>query len=289
MTEKETFGHESDKKLTPEQEQVLRALENYDEGQEKPSFELKVEEIRSKLFLQKLASIRLDHEVSVVESDGGMALITLSVVDSKGFAVAGDGSIQDRHERGAFSIHTHLEDTPYDLAPSPGDMHVNRKRSFNVSTPAMIMNEYGYSIVGINPHARYFAEEVREFHQPGKNESINFIVEQGGWLSNLPSNYESFFERVHHSDISDDVKLKYALKLAKELGMVIEHRAWEDVDKVPDIVFDSQAASVFWKDHADSQLEKIKNGEISLEDFAKFGFNKVDSIFEEMFDEVRKS
>ena len=71
--------------------------------------------------------------------------------------------------------------------------------------------------------------------------------------------------------------------------MVIEHHAWENTDKIPGIVFDSQVASVFWKERADSLLVKIKNGDISLEDFSESKFKKMDSIFDEMYKDVKTS
>ncbi len=288
--ERVLLPNEKRENFNPHQQRAVDALENY--SGELISCELRVTDLQDVNFMKSLTQIDLPVEISVVEGLNGMAKLTtgfdgesLPMEGSKKVAQAGDEIITNRHMSGRFSIHTHLTGTEYDLAPSPGDMNVNRLRSFKVSTPAIIMNEYGYSIVGVNPYAKWFAEEIKKKHTFGNDERIDHLVERGDWLYNIPADYEDFFVKMEQMDIHEDIKIMFAFELAKKLGLLLAHRPWEEVTEIPKIAFDPQAADEYWRLETETLLREVESGEKNLDDL--WSGDLVQETIEEMFEYVR--
>lgn len=197
MQEKMEQAAAIEKAYSPLQYHAIDALEKY--SGEMISCELQVSDIQDVDFMRHIASMDLPVEISIVEGVNGQVKLTTGFdEESTGMqgvskvAVVDDEINTNRHISGRFSIHTHLESTPYDLTPSPGDVNVNRQRSFKSSSPALIMNEYGFSVVGINPYAKWFAEEIKKDHTYGNDKTMDYLVDRGDWLYNQASAYEHF-------------------------------------------------------------------------------------------------
>lgn len=278
---------EASDEFTPAQERVINDFENYKQGIQ-IEHELRVSEAKDLRFLQRLTSFNLPVELAIVEHINGLARVSLGADDAQGVASITDTKKVERMISGKFSIHSHPNNDRLGLIPSSGDMNVNRERSLRQSTPAVIIDGWGFAIVGVNPYSQMLDDKLKSAHKFGVDESMDSIIERGGVLKNLPALYESLFNSISRVHCSEDLKEQALAEFAEETGLILKMVSWEDAnDEDLDVGFNQRAAGLMWLARVETITEALDSGEKSVEDIARHAWNIKDAVLKRFHDRAR--